>query len=94
MSRFWKITGFDGNQTVYERQIPHDSMSEAEMTALLQLLAATHLDDHEVVSSWLRENDEGDLGHLEVRQNTGGKYALLTTGSPNYTARVVEGEDA
>ena len=91
MSQFWKITGFDGSRTVYERQIPLESLSKAEMIGLLRLLAATHLDEREVVSSAL-----GELGLLEVRDNTGGKPALMTTAltGHHYTATIQEGDDA
>ena len=95
MSQIWKIAGYDGDRTVYERQIRLGSMSEAEMIVLLQRLAARHLDEDEVVASSLRKNAKEYLSHLEVRKNTGGKCALMTMGTGHhYTARIEEGKDA
>ena len=59
MPQFWKITGYDGNRPLYERKIRLGTMSEPEMTTLLQRLAAKHLDEDEVVASSLRKNAKG-----------------------------------
>ena len=80
---------------MWERLIPLGLLSEAEMIVLLQRLATRHLDDDEVVNSSLRKNVKGYLSHLEVRQNIGGKPALMTTGTGHhYTATIQEAGDA
>lgn len=84
---FWKIQGYDGLEKTFEQTIPFGSLSEKEMIALLQRLAARHLDDEEVVSASLRKNACGYEAHLEVNRIDSG---LMTTGSGhNYTATVV-----
>ena len=95
MSQFWMITGYDGDQTVYERRIRLGSISEAGMITLLKRLAARHLDEDEIVESSLRKNAKGPPSHLEVRKNTGGKYGLMTMGTGHhYTAMIEEGKGA
>ena len=88
--RSWKIRGYDGNRQVFERAIPLGSLSDAQVTMLLQRLASRHLTDEEVVSASLRRNAVGYAPHLEVQKNPGGKYAIMTTGSGHHYAAVVE----
>ncbi len=78
MSQIWKITGYDGDQTVYERRIRLGSISEAGMITLLKCLAARHLDEDEIVESSLRKNAKEPPSHLEVRKDASG---LWTTGT-------------
>jgi hypothetical protein len=57
------------------------------MEALLQRLAARHLNEGEVVSASLRKNSAGYRADLEIHKSHGGRYCLMTTGSgPHYTA--------
>ena len=89
--RYWKISGYDGSRTVYERSVPEGALSESEVVTLLQRLAARHLSDDEVFSSSLRKNSHGFTPHLEIGRNTGEKPALMTTGSGHhYTATIEE----
>ena len=95
MSQFWKITGYEGLQRLYERQIPLGSMSESKMTTLLQRLAARHLDFDEVIDSSLRKSAEGRPNHFEVREISGRKRGLETLGTGHhYIATIEEGNDA
>jgi hypothetical protein len=90
MVRFWRITGYSGIQVEFERTMPYRAFSERAMIELLRRLASRHLTVDEVISSSLRNAREG---HLDVRRNTGGRYALMTTGTGyHYTATVDEGE--
>jgi hypothetical protein len=89
--RYWKITGYDGASTVYERSVPESALTEAEVVTLLQRLAARHLSDDEVFLSSLRSDTKGFTPHLQISRNSGGKPALMTTGSGHhYTATIEE----
>ena len=95
MPQFWKISGYDGDRHLYERKIRLGTMSESEMTTLLQRLAARHLDFDEVIDSSLRKNAKGCSDHFEVRKITGRKRGLGTTATGHhYTATVEEDKDA
>jgi hypothetical protein len=89
--RYWKITGYEGARTAYERMVPESALNEAEVITLLQRLAARHLSDDEVFSSSLRSNTNGFTPHLQIGRNSGEKPALMTTGSGHhYTATIEE----
>ncbi len=88
--RIWRIYGYDGDRAVFTRTVPKRSLSEREMIRLLQRLTSRHLTDDEVVSSSLRKNADDYASHLEVQQNHGEKYALMTTGSGHYYSVIVE----
>ena len=46
--QYWKITGYDGTEQTFERLLPLSSLNESQVIALMQRLAAKHLDeDHE-----------------------------------------------
>ena len=47
--KVWKIVGYDGTKKFFERVLPLGSLSEGEMTSLLQRLAAQHLTSDEIV---------------------------------------------
>ncbi len=95
MSQMWKIVGYDGGRSVYERIIPYGSVFRSTMILILQRLAARHLDDDEVVDSSLRKNAKEYLNHLEVRENTGGNPAIMTIGTGYYcTASITKGKEA
>ena len=78
MSQMWKIAGYDGGRSVYERIIPYGSVIRSTMILILQRLAARYLDDDEVVVSSLRKNSKEYPNHLEVQENTGGNSAIMT----------------
>ena len=88
----WKIRGYDDLEPIFERTIAGGSLSEQEMTTLLQRLASRHLSDDEVVSASLRRNASGYLPHLEVLRNHQGSPGLMATGgSYSYTASIENG---
>lgn len=93
MARFWKITGYNSDEIEFECRVPEGALSETAMIALLQRLAARHLEADEVVSSSLRRNASGYTSHLEVRRNADGSPSLMTTGTGHYyMATIQEGD--
>jgi hypothetical protein len=52
--RIWKITGYLGDKSIYERAIRNGALSEKAMISPLQRLASRHLSEDEVVSSSLK----------------------------------------
>ncbi len=71
----WLIRGYDGVVPTFERGIS-GSLSESEVTALLQRLVARHLTEDEIVDASLRRNFAGYAAHLEPRRSTTGKFAV------------------
>ncbi len=91
--KVWKIRGYAGLELIFEQSIAAGSLSEQEITALLQRLASRHLSDNEVVSASLRKNARGYAPHLEVLPNTRGTPGLMTTSTDyNYTATIEDGK--
>jgi hypothetical protein len=84
VTRYWRIEGYAGTDRKFETVIPEGALSEAEVKRLLQRLASRHLSDEEVVSASLRKNVRDYQPHLEIHKNTGGSYALMTTGTDYY----------
>ncbi|SMF05217.1 hypothetical protein SAMN06265365_106203 [Tistlia consotensis] len=81
MAEHWRIRGYDSTNLMFERNVPADSLSEAQIVELLKCLAATKLNDGEVISSIL-----GNAGHLAIKRNGGGGPDFITDGNPWYTA--------
>jgi hypothetical protein len=91
MEKFWKIAGYDGTAKLFERVLPLDSLSEKEMTALLQRLAAAHLRPDEIINASLRRNAKSYAPLLEPQQESkpSSVHFSITVGlSPNYVASV------
>ena len=86
----WKITGYLGDKSIYERVVRKGALSQKAMFALLQRLASRHLSEDEVVSSSLKKDDRDYCSALEIRRNYGGRDALMTTGSGHYYTALVE----
>src|ERR1700737_3089841 len=53
----WRITGYLGDKSIYERAVRKGALSQKAMIALLQRLASRHLSEDEVVSSSLKKDD-------------------------------------
>jgi hypothetical protein len=86
----WKITGYLGDKSIYERAVRKGALSQKAMIALLQRLASRHLSEDEVVSSSLKQDDRDYCSALEIRRNCGGRDALMTTGSGHYYTALAE----
>ena len=86
----WKITGYLGDKSIYERVVRRGALSQKAMVTLLQRLASRHLSEDEVVSSSLKKDDRDYCSALEIRRNCSGRDALMTTGSGHYYAALVE----
>jgi hypothetical protein len=89
--RFWVITGHESTASAYQHRIPENSMTEAEVIALLQRLASRHLDIEEVISSSLRTDAPRYSKLLEPVVSRGGKYVIAIGNHFHYTAAI---EDA
>lgn len=83
MAHCWKIKGWDGNAILFERDIP-GHLTEFEVVALLQRLAARDLSANEVICGSLRRNDREYAPFFE-RVGTG--MPLSYGENPHYTAK-------
>lgn len=64
MAKVWQIRGMDGQNVMFECEMP-GQMSESEISATLQRLVARHLSESEVVSASLRKRSSGYSPLLE-----------------------------
>jgi hypothetical protein len=89
--KVWKIVGYDGTKKFFERVLPLGSLSEGEMTSLLQRLAAQHLTSDEIVNASLRRNAKSYAPLLEPQQEARpppSRFSITVGLSPNYVASV------
>ncbi len=63
--RFWKIEVHDGGNQTFEKLLPAGCLTETGAIALLQRLAAMHLNEEEIIASSLRRNARGYRPLLE-----------------------------
>ncbi len=93
--RFWRIEGYDSCVTVFQKTLPFGKLSEAQMVALLQRLAAKHLSDNEIVAASLRPNASGYaplLDHRVASRATGAARYMISIGTnPHYVASIWRG---
>jgi hypothetical protein len=68
--RFWKIVAYDGSHKLFEKVLPLGSLSEGEMTTLLQRLAARSLSPDEIISASLRPDSKSYAPLLEAQQQS------------------------
>ena len=79
----WRIAGYDGTTTVYERTIEQDRLDEQAVVALLWSLVARHLQPAEIVAAHLGENSLLTIS----KDESAGKRIIYSAGeNPHYTA--------
>jgi hypothetical protein len=89
--KFWKISGYEGTRKLFETVLPLGSLSEREVTALLQRLAATALTPEEIVNASLRRTAKSYAALLEPQQERrqhGGRFLISVGVANNYVASV------
>src|SRR3954468_14147872 len=77
MPQTWIIEGYDGQSRAFQERAP-GSLSEAEITTILQRLAARDLSPREVISASLRSDRRTSL--LEPRIENQRPGGFLITG--------------
>ena len=82
MEKVWRIRGWDGEDVIFECEMP-GQMSETEISVTLQLLASRHLSERQVVNASLRKNI---LGYVRLLQRVGKGPPITYGENPYYTA--------
>jgi len=78
----WRIIGLDGLTKTFECKIPGPDLTVAAVCRLLELLAARHLTDEEIVTAV-----RGRSSLLEARENLGSnRVSLMAGANPHYVA--------
>jgi len=91
VDKFWKIVGYDGTHKLFERVLPLGSLSESEMTTLLQRLAAAHLGPDEIINASLRRSAKSYAPLLEPQQEgrpPANRFSITVGLSTNYVAGI------
>ena len=89
--RFWKIVAYDGTQKLFEKVLPLGSLSEGEMTTLLQQLAALSLTPDEIINASLRRDSKSYASLLEPQQQSGpaaSRFYISVGTTQNWVASV------
>jgi hypothetical protein len=89
--RYWKITGYDSAQTLFEKVLPLGCLSKGEMTTLLQRLAAADLTPDEIIGASLRKNSKSYVPLLEPHQEgspPARRFYISVGAARNYVASV------
>jgi hypothetical protein len=97
--KFWKIVGYDSTQKIFEKTLPLSSLSEDQMTQLLQRLAARTLTADEIVRASLRPNSKEYAPllepHTQARSSPAERFVIAVGDNPHYAASVwTEGEQS
>jgi hypothetical protein len=89
--RFWRIIGYDSTKRIFEKEVPHGSMSEKQMADALRALASrAGLTFDEIVDCYLRTNAKGYRSLLEVQVSSRPKFSMSCGSNPHFIASVVE----
>ena len=83
--RRWLLQGYDGLEPMFQRKLS-SSLSEKEISALLQRLAARDLSIPELMGASLRKSMKGYNSALEVRRETRERIILSCGSNPHYVA--------
>ena len=89
IKQYWKIAAYDGADQTFEKLLPAGSLSKREIIALLQRLAAKHLDENMIVACSLRRNAPGYSSLLEPQFDRGGRRpAIIIHAGRSYDASI------
>lgn len=83
----WKVCGYQSGDMTFEKTFPCEEYSERDMVELLRRLVCCNLNEDELLSTYLSDDDPSRASHLDVQPIGGGKAeGLMTNGNPYYTA--------
>jgi hypothetical protein len=91
VKQFWKIVGYDGAKELFERALPLESLSEDQITALLQRLAAAGLTSNEIINASLRPNSKSYAPLLEAHRESklsAKRFSISVGSGPSYVASI------
>jgi hypothetical protein len=76
----WRINGYDGTRSIFERTIPQEELTVDQAQSLLRHLACRHLAEDEIVDAF-----RSKALHFEITPDTtGGKRLAWSIGSNSY----------
>lgn len=78
--RFWRIRRYNGRKVEYERCIPYENLTIAEIGEVLKRLASRHLSDDEIVAASLRRFDSEHANFLELGHSEHSNLCSITVG--------------
>lgn len=90
--RVWIIEGWQGQASIWSKEIPCSDLPESRVEDVLRCLVAKHgLSEDEIVSAFARANTGLFAPHLEITKSRANEpWSLSCGGNPFFTARVVE----
>jgi hypothetical protein len=90
--RYWRITGYEGYDTIFDKTIPYGSLTESQLKQLLKcLLAKASLSYEEIVGAYVKRKTKLAHSHLDVSRS-GPYQEFYCGGDPMFVAMLV-GED-
>ncbi len=89
--RFFEIKVHDGEELLFERQVPVGQIGDRRLKDLLQALVVKHaLTPEEIVDGHLNRNARGYRPLPEVRQDRGEGHHLMCGDDIHAVVRVIE----
>lgn len=82
----WRIEGFDGAKKIFEADVT-GRLGDQQIVALLQRLAARHLEPEEIIASSLPKRAAGYRGLLERNADDRGRGPITVGHGTFYLAR-------
>ena len=86
--KYLKITGYEGAEVIYDREILAGTISEKKLEELLRCLTSKYLEEDEVLESLLKKNSRGRRNLLDIRTN-GNRFMLSCGENPHFVAKIV-----
>ena len=86
----WRIEGFDSHKLLIQETMGYESLTEAEIIALLQRLASKYLTEHEIISASRRKGDVGYASFLEPTIDRSGQLNISVGCNPHFVASVFD----
>lgn len=90
---YYKVTVYDGEKTLFEKDIPVSDLSSTDLHGLLRSLVASYgnLNGDEITGSHLKNDAAGHRDLLTIgHQNLAGKRGYMLTCGENPHATLVE----
>lgn len=88
--RVWIIEGWQGQASIWSKEIPCNDLPESRVEDVLRCLVAKHgLTEEEIVNAFAGANSGRFSPHLEITKSKGTEpWSLSCGGNPFFTARV------
>ncbi|WP_417837036.1 hypothetical protein [Thalassospira tepidiphila] len=86
--KYLKITGYEGAEVIYKREVLAGTITDKKLEELLRCLVSKYLEEDEVIESLLKKNSKGRRDLLDITRN-GTRFMLSCGENPHFVAEIV-----